>query len=41
VVIFIIIIIIITDDNTVDIFKLQLDKFWKDQDMYYDTSHVT
>jgi len=22
--------------NTVDIFKLRLDKFWKDQDVYYD-----
>ena len=25
----------VTDANTVDIFKLRLDKFWKDQDVYY------
>jgi len=25
---------LVTDANTVDIFKLRLDKFWKDQDVY-------
>ena len=26
----------VTDANTVDIFMLRLDKFWKDQDVSYD-----